>query len=99
MTPPPEVVSAVYNAATGRIQVNASEAVTLLDGSTAPWSVMFDAVNQPVTNVQQSGAGVMIFTSTGGGGDIRLSYAGGAFVQGDVSGLFLQPVTDFPVTS
>lgn len=76
----------------------ASEPVTVLDTSTAPWTVLADGVPQQLSAVVQAGSNVLIQTDPLMAQAVTLSYAGGSFVQGDVSGLFLQAVVDFPVT-
>lgn len=101
MTPPPEppdIVGAVYDASLGRVTVSASEPVTVVDDSTTPWTITVNDVGQPVGSVNQFGPDVVLGLSMGLSGDMRLSYAGGAFVQGDASGLFLEPVTELPVS-
>ena len=69
----------------------------LVDPDPSAWSVQFDGVPQSVTLVGQVFDTIVLTTSAGSPAEILLSYAGGGFVVGDVSGLPLAPATDFPV--
>jgi hypothetical protein len=96
---PPTITSASYDPGTGQVTVGANEPVTVVNTSPAPWTVTFGGVSQPIVLVAQAGPNVLLVTNTGGGGSILLSYAGGANVVGDVTGLPLEPVTNFVVTT
>ena len=74
------------------------ENLVLQDASPSPWTVTFDGVPQPINLVQQAGGLIFLQTTAGGAAmEIRLSYSGGGFVTGEMSGLPLAPVMDFPV--
>jgi hypothetical protein len=95
----PTITSAVYDAGTGQVLVGASEAVILVNASAAPWSVTFDALPQAIAAVSQAGDDIRLTTTSGGGGSIELSYAGGTYVEGAASGLPLEAVSRFPVST